>query len=175
MQTSFVGFRLHGFVRREIDLVLASAASLATIPLALLTEGPLRISFAIPFIIFIPGYCLVAALYPRRDSLDGIERLALSFGTSIAVVPLIGLVLNYTPWGIRLTPILLSVAGFILALCAVAAYRRSRLHHEERFSVRLVLPRVGSRASWRRSSRPPGRRASRRVPSWSTRRPTPTW
>jgi len=34
-----------------------------------------------------------------REGIDGIERVALSFGLSIAIVPLIGLVLNFTPWG----------------------------------------------------------------------------
>jgi len=33
-------------------------------------------------------------LFPGKDDLDGIERIALSFGLSIAVVPLLGLALN---------------------------------------------------------------------------------
>jgi uncharacterized membrane protein len=142
MEQSSVGQRLHTFTRQDFDLVMVAASALITLPLALLTTGPVRIAFAIPFIIFIPGYCLIAALYPRDDSLDTIERLALSFGTSIAVVPLIGLVLNYTPWGIRLVPILLSVTAFIVAACVAAAYRRSRLLPEERYSVRFTLPEV---------------------------------
>ncbi|MHB8987039.1 MAG: DUF1616 domain-containing protein [Eubacteriales bacterium] len=47
---------------------------------------------------------------------DGIERVALSFGLSIAVVPLVGLILNYTPWGIRLAPILASLLVFVGAM-----------------------------------------------------------
>ena len=39
----------------------------------------------------------------------------MSFGLSIAVVPLIGLGLNLTPWGIRLDPILISLAVFVIA------------------------------------------------------------
>ncbi len=142
MEQSSVRNRLHTFARRDADLLLVLCTSLATIPFALLTVGPLRVAFAIPFVIFIPGYSLVAALYPRKDSLDVIERLALSFGTSIAVVPLIGLILNYTPWGIRLTPILLSVTAFIVAACVTAWYRRGRLRPEERFTTRLWLPTV---------------------------------
>jgi len=136
-------------VREDIDLLFMAAASLVTTALALLSEGPVRVAFAIPFVIFIPGYCLIAALYPRRDSLDIIERLALSFGTSIAVVPLIGLVLNYTPWGIRLLPILLGVIGFILAASIVAWYRRSHLDSGERYSVALALPEVNWRGMGR--------------------------
>jgi len=67
--------------------------------------------------------------------IDGIERVALAFGTSIAVVPLVGLVLNFTPWGIRLVPILAGVSGVTLACTAVAARRRWALPADERFRV----------------------------------------
>ena len=150
MQQSFVGKLLHSFGRRNFDLLVLCASTLLTIPLALLTGGPLRVAFAIPFIIFTPGYCLIAALYPRKDSLDAIERLALSFATSIAVVPLIGLVLNYTPWGIRMVPILLSVSAFVVAASCIAGVRRRRLTADERYCVPLTMPavtlRTGSRA-----------------------------
>lgn len=73
---------------------------------------------------------------PRREgSIDGIERVALSFGLSIAITPLIGLVLNFTPFGIRLVPIVLSIGGFTLLASAVAALRRQELPAEERFRV----------------------------------------
>lgn len=71
----------------------------------------------------------------REGGIDGIERVALSFGLSIAIVPLLGLVLNFTPWGIRLTPVMIAVSGFTLAAVAVAAQRRRALPPAERFSV----------------------------------------
>lgn len=85
-------------------------------------------------VLFIPGYTLIAALFPKKDDLDGIERLALSFGLSIAVVPLIGLGLNYTPWGIRLTPVVISLSFFIIAMAGAAHIRRQSLPLEERFA-----------------------------------------
>lgn len=77
-----------------------------------------------------------ASRSPSRDGgIDGIERVALSFGLSIAIVPLIGLVLNFTPFGIRLAPILVSVSA-VTVLCAIgAAYRRWDLPPEDRFTV----------------------------------------
>ena len=62
----------------------------------------LRIILGIPFLLFFPGYALAAALFTKGRGMDAVERVALSFGLSIAVVPLIGLILKYTPWGIRL-------------------------------------------------------------------------
>jgi uncharacterized membrane protein len=107
----------------------------------------LRIILGLPFILFLPGYTLIAALFPKRSGLDVIERVALSFGLSIAVVPLIGLVLNYTPWGIRLYPILISLTVFIAAMSAIAWYRRQRLPEQEKLNLilNLSLPRQENR------------------------------
>jgi hypothetical protein len=78
------------------------------------------------FILFLPGAMLISALYPRGGELDGLERLALSIGLSLAIVPLVGLVLNYTPWGIRLVPIMVSLAFFAEALAFGALVRKFR-------------------------------------------------
>lgn len=86
-------------------------------------------------VLFLPGYALIASLFPRKDDLDSIERLALSFGLSIAVTPLIGLALNYTPFGIPLDPILISLTGFTLLLCVAAYLRRRGIPDEKRFYV----------------------------------------
>jgi uncharacterized membrane protein len=86
-----------------------------------------RIILGLPFLLFFPGYTLMAALFPKKESLSGVERVGLSFGLSIAVVPLIGLILNYTAWGIRLEPILISLSVFIIVTAGVAWYRREKL------------------------------------------------
>jgi len=122
-----------------MDLVAILATSLALVSAVMLTTGPLRIALGLAFVLFFPGYTLIAALFPKKGSLGGVERLALSFGLSIAVVPLIGLVLNYTPWGIRLYPILVSLMAFILAMCGVAWHRRRGLTENERFTVSFKI------------------------------------
>ncbi|HWR25485.1 MAG TPA: DUF1616 domain-containing protein [Methanosarcina sp.] len=100
-----------------------------------LSETVFRNILGLPLVLFLPGYALIAALFPAKSDLDGIERLALSFGLSIAVVPLIGLGLNYTPWGIRLLPILISLSVFTIAMCGLAYFRRTKLPDAEAFSV----------------------------------------
>ena len=101
-----------------------------------LNGTPVRIIFALPVVLFIPGYALITALFPGNEEIDIIERIALSFGLSIAVVPLIGLGLNYTPFGIRLDPIVTSLVIFTVAMVMIAQYRRALLPAEQRF----VLP-----------------------------------
>jgi uncharacterized membrane protein len=76
------------------------------------------------YVLFLPGYSTVEALYPSERDLSPLERLALSIGLSLAVVPLIGLALNYSPWGIRLEPVSLSLAAYIVVLSLIAAYRK---------------------------------------------------
>ena len=82
-------------------LVIALVAIIILFP-----SNILRIILGLPFLLFFPGYTLVAALFTKKEGMGSIERVALSFGLSIAVVPLIGLILNYTPWGIRTEPVL---------------------------------------------------------------------
>lgn len=120
------------------DLTMAAALVVLTLIFTLvppLSDLSVRVPVGLVMVLFLPGYALIAALFPRCDDLDGIERVALSFGLSIAVVPLIGLGLNYTPWGIRLTPVVLSLSFFTIALLTAAHLRRAMLPSEERFSV----------------------------------------
>jgi uncharacterized membrane protein len=118
-----------------IFVTLWMIAALLCIYVPVLNQSFLRVLFALPMILFIPGYVLIAALFPGKEDLDGIERFALSFGLSIAVVPLIGLFLNYTPWGIRLEPIVVSLVIFTAVMVLIAQYRRSLLPPDQQFFV----------------------------------------
>jgi len=116
-------------------LIAIIVVTLLLFPLVAFTSGVPRIILGLCLVLFFPGYTLLSALFPRKGDLAGVERIALSFGLSIAVVPLMGLILNYTLWGITLYPILISITGFILACSAVAWRRQLRLPLEERFSI----------------------------------------
>ncbi len=99
----------------------------------------LRIILGLPFLLFFPGYTLVAALFIKKEGMGSVERVALSFGLSIAVVPLIGLILNYTRWGIRTEPVLYSIVSFILITSIIAWLRRGRLPEPERFGIEFQM------------------------------------
>ncbi len=116
-------------------LIAIVVMTLLLFPVVTFTTGSLRIALGLLFVIFFPGYGLLSALFPKRGNLSGTERLALSLGLSIAVVPLIGLILNYTPWGIKLYPILTSITLFIIVTSTVGWYRQRKLPAADRFSV----------------------------------------
>jgi len=133
-------------IRAQSDLLLLIVVTvLLIVVITFSPDNALRIAFGLLLVLFFPGYTLVAALFPGKSQLDGIERLALSFVLSFALVALIGFILNYTPWGIRLYPVLLVITIFILATSLIAWYRRHRLVEVERFVVSLNL----SLAPWR--------------------------
>lgn len=95
-----------------------------------------RTVLGIPMILFITGYVLIAALFPKMDDLGGVERIVLSFGLSIAVDSLLGLLLNFT-FGIRLLPLLYTLCVYIIILIIFAVYSRAKIPEEERFYIPL--------------------------------------
>lgn len=122
----------------DLKIVIALAAlTLIFVLISPLDRTAGRIILGISVVLFLPGYTLIAALFPGKNDLDPIERIALSFGLSIAIVPLIGLALNFTPWGIRLIPITISLTFFTLIMSFIAHFRRLKLHENMRFEVNL--------------------------------------
>jgi len=106
-----------------MGILATTAITIYTLP----QDAPfiyLRYILGSVFVLFLPGYMLIEALYPKPKDLETLERLALSIGLSLALVPLTGLLLNYTPWGIRLNPILISLTLMTGALALVAALRK---------------------------------------------------
>lgn len=106
---------------------LATALSTVLVVYALPADSPLvalRWVLGSAFVLFIPGYVAVEALFPKNRELDTLERLALSVGLSLALVPLVGLFLNFTPWGIRLVPIMVSLFILTIGLSLVGLGRR---------------------------------------------------
>ena len=104
-----------------------------------------RAILGLPFLLFFSGYTLVAALFVNKDGMDNIERTALSFGMSIAVASLIGLGLNYTPWGVRLEPVLYSIIAFIFVTSTIALIRRAKILKTTQLTIEVTLnmPRWG--------------------------------
>lgn len=125
--------------RTQMDLIAVVVFTLLLQPLVYgVTIEPVRVALGLLLVLFFPGYALISALYPSREQLKGVERVALGLGLSLAVVPLLGLALNFSPWGIRLTPIVATLSIWTLVLAAIAWRRRIIVEPSERFEIPLA-------------------------------------
>ncbi|MGD0170522.1 MAG: DUF1616 domain-containing protein [Halobacteriota archaeon] len=144
-------------VSRDADLVLgviATAFVFAFVFVPYLQDTPVRPLLVLVFVFLIPGYTLIAAIFPRKGLGWG-ERIVLSCAFSIATVSLIGFGLNYI-WNLNEGPIAVGLGTFVFIATAVAYGRRQAVPTEERFVVRFpgghtlrerVLPPSDSRFS----------------------------
>lgn len=136
--------------RYPIDILICIIWSIVLILIALLsTDIIVRTILGLPMVLFIPGYVLLFALFPTKKGdkgIDKMERIAFSFGLSVAIVPLLVFVLNYTPWGIRLGSILLFLFIFIFTVGFIALYRWINTPPDKRYviSFDISLPKSGS-------------------------------
>jgi len=78
----------------------------------------LRITLGTPYVLFLPGYVISFIFFKK---IDIIERIALSFALSIAIVPLIIFYLNLIGMKINLLNSILTIAGIIIASIAIRA------------------------------------------------------
>ena len=83
-----------------------------------------RIVFGSVFVLFIPGFTWTY-LFFDRDEIDVIERIALSFGLSIALVPLSVFYLNYL-FGVRITLVNCAIIIIVLTLAPLGWIRVKR-------------------------------------------------
>ena len=75
----------------------------------------LVIVVALLLVFILPGYALLAALFPR-DMLDAPQKLLLVPGLSLIVAIMGGLLLNLTPWGLQAASWALLLGGLTLAV-----------------------------------------------------------
>jgi uncharacterized membrane protein len=61
-------------------------------------------------VLFLPGYGVIDVLYSEKE-LGMLQVIIFSAALSLAIIPLVGLVLNYSPWGISLDSVF---ASFLL-------------------------------------------------------------
>lgn len=136
------------------------AAALLTV--ADVTSTVARAAIGFPLLFLTPGYAVVAVLFPRASPIEPAggtrlvgqtgdisdrERGALAFGLSVALLPLFGLALSVSPWGLTGPSVVATVSGFVLVGVVVAAFRRFRLPVRERYRFRLGRKLAFARAS----------------------------
>jgi hypothetical protein len=130
--TTYLGSSRASWYWITIILTLTTTLVIFTIPEDAFPLVYARYILGSIFILWLPGYAFIKALFPLKE-LDSIERVALSIGMSLALVPITGLLLNYTPWGIRITPITISLLALTVTFATAATIRE---HQKIRQSIK---------------------------------------
>jgi len=138
--------------------VIAMLAFLVVVNLAVAVVGvespPLRVALGAPLLLFLPGYVLITTLFPRAvvpedqqraggwsvvpaqySEINGAERAALSFGLSLAVLPLFGIAVAFSPWPYAVDVVVPGLSLFVLVGAAASAARRGAVDPDSRFEV----------------------------------------
>ncbi len=97
-------------------------------------ETPLRFIFSIILILFIPGYALIAAMFPEKEDIEGIERFTLSFASSILILILGGFGLSLSPWQFRADSITTFLFIFTFVMFIIAYLNRMRMGEDNAFT-----------------------------------------
>jgi uncharacterized membrane protein len=109
-----------------VTLTLVALTSILFIPEAETPLSYVRYALGLVLAIFLPGYCLTETLFPKRNTMDAIERLTLSIGLSFAVTAIVGLFLSFTPFRLTLATALLTLSSIVIVLAIAALIRRQR-------------------------------------------------
>jgi hypothetical protein len=92
-----------------------------------------RSTLGVVFVLFLPGFAFMNAMFPARTSartdesgMGMVEYVALSLVMSLALTAIMGLIMNYSPWGVNLSSVFFSLLGLTLAFATVAIFRVHR-------------------------------------------------
>lgn len=137
---------------RPYDLIAVCLLAVGAVLLSFyFRDSPLTGVLGFPAVFFAPGYALISALFPgnreilaqsfvaRREerafNITMLERIALSFGMSAAVMAVAATVLARGLSSLNVMTVGLTVVAVTAAVSAYAAYRRSGLPPGDQFAV----------------------------------------
>lgn len=137
-----------GLLVAEVIVVLGVVLCADYVVLSV-SSPPVRAVVGLPLLLFLPGYALLSVVFPSRrfrtrygaldvfsSGIDGVERAGLSFGVSLALVPLLGLVLwTLSPHGFGVRVLVGALSAFVGLGMIYGAYRRFRLPSNQRYRV----------------------------------------
>jgi len=115
-----------------VSLILGAFTSVSYL------EG-IRIVFGSIYVLFLPGFLISYIFFPKtqafeekkekreKGAIDWIERIALSFALSIAIVPLAVFYLNLIGVKINLLNSFLTILGIIIVAVFIILYRNKKL------------------------------------------------
>ena len=101
------------------------AAGVAFTPLG--AWRPFAVVGGLPFVLLVPGYAIVSAVFPRAgeaapnaEQTSWTARLGLSVAASCIAIALVGGVLDFTVWGFERTAVVVGLSVVTLGATAIA-------------------------------------------------------
>jgi uncharacterized membrane protein len=89
-----------------------------------------RVVLTLSFILGLPGFVLLKLLFPLERNIKPLlqtssllNRLFLSVVLSMIISPSVGLILHFSPWGLELVPLLLSLACLTIVFATIGLLR----------------------------------------------------
>jgi uncharacterized protein DUF1616 len=121
--------RFWDYLRSPISLWFweLAVATIVSLGLVYVSSGLvlyLRYVFGGMLILFLPGYAFLGFIYFKKADLDPLTKTSVSFVMSLALTTLVGLVLSFTPFGITLIPVALSIASITIGLLILTSLRK---------------------------------------------------
>lgn len=96
-----------------------------------LPNNILLIIIGTPLVFLLSFFAFIPILYSQKNSLNLIERLALSLVLFVAVVPHLMVLMNFTQYGIYLIPVLITITIYSFFMRRFAWFRQWWLHDQE--------------------------------------------
>lgn len=90
-----------------------------------------RIVFGSVYVLFLPGFVLTFIFFPmKKEGIDLIERIALSFALSIAVVPLVVFYLNLIGLKISVWNSFFTILGILIIEAGILFWKGRNKNHK---------------------------------------------
>ncbi len=119
MARDFVDYLRTSIAKKYMIIITISIIGLLFINLNVFYV--LRAMFGILLLFYLPGYSLLESLHISVSS--GLEKIILSISLSITLLLFIGLLLNYSPWGLNILPLTATITAIIILLVIAALFR----------------------------------------------------
>jgi uncharacterized membrane protein len=111
----------------DLTVVIVSAVLCAILTQIASAFPLIRLVAALPLVLFLPGYAISVAIFPRRF-FGVVERLLLSLGLSLIGVALAGLALYWITVSLQAGTWAIVLSGITVCASAIAWWRRKRTH-----------------------------------------------
>ena len=125
------------FVEDLLVVTLYSCLTTVFVLIPPFNETFLRILLSLPLFFIIPGYAFIAALFPGKKELSGMERFTLSFAFSFVLTVFDGFLISLLPWGYRPASIVISILGVTTFFSIIAIFTRKLLEESDQFSFSI--------------------------------------